>query len=239
MSPMSPMSPTRSTRSMRLPPLLLCLSLSAAPLAAEPLRSGEMRFSPAASTRLAPRAEDFMNLLCAADEIEPPPSPPALPDKNSARCCDKVSNKPPCEVISAFQEFGIAAMQAVDDGTLRASLFARTFELQGAKPLPTRCGRWTYTFRLDPRETQPVSAITLRRGAHTFSGTLPIRARLEFKKVGGDRRVIVPVVLRLDMTGTWTVTAAKRLLPAAPADDRLLFSVAGTTSVITLEGAEP
>jgi hypothetical protein len=229
----------------------LCLSLGAAlsgaaPLAAAPFRSGEMRFSPAAVSRLAPRAEDFMDLLCAAEEIEPPPPPPISPDKNSARCCDKISNKPPCEVRTQ-SEFGIAAMQAVDDGTLRASLFARAFELKGPKPIETRCGRWTYSFRLDPRATQPLSAVTLRSGARAagagafsgaFSGSLPIRARLEFVKAGGGRRLAVPVVLRLDLTGTWTVAGAARALAEYPINDRLVFSVAGARSVILPEGAE-
>jgi hypothetical protein len=117
---------------MRFRPLLVCLSLCAAPLAAEPFRSGEIRFGPAASSRLAPRLEDFMDLLCAAEEIEPPPlPPPTSPDKNSARCCDKDSNKPPCETKTALPEFGIAALQAAGDGSLRASVFARSFELKG------------------------------------------------------------------------------------------------------------
>lgn len=223
----------------------LCLSLGAVPLAAAPLRSGEIRFSPAAASRLAPRAEDFMDLLCSAEEIEPPPYPlpPTSPDKSSARCCDKVSNKPPCEASTAIPEFGIAAMQAAGDGTLRASLFARAFELKGPKPVATRCGRWTYSFRLDPRATQPVSSVTLRpaaraAGAGTFSGALPLRAKLEFQKVGGGRRLAVPVVLRLDVAGTWTVAAAASVLPESPADDRLVFSIVDAESVITQEGAE-
>jgi len=228
---------------MKFRPLFLCLSLCAAPLAAAPFRAGEIRFSPAASSRIAPRLEDFMDLLCAAEEIEPPPLPPIGPDKNSARCCDKVSNKPPCEAYTALPEFGIAALQAAGDGTLRASVFARTFDLKAPKPIETRCGRWTWSLRLDRRATQPVAAMTLRPGARAtpagtadtagaFSGTLPIKAQLEFRKAGGGRRLTLPVTLRLDLTGTWTTTAAP------PADDRLLFSVAGAKSLILPEGAE-
>jgi hypothetical protein len=229
---------------MRFRPLLLCLSLCAGPLAAEPFRSGEIHLSPAATVRLAPRIEDFASRLCAGGE-----QGEKGPRKNSATCRDMSVNVPRCCVQQvSLLYFGISALQALKGGVLRTSLFARAFVFQGPKPLETSCGRWTYSLRLDPRATQPMTAVTLQAGARDvaagtfFAAALPLRAQLSFQKVGGGRRVTLPVVLRLDLTGTWAISAAasaENAAPGAPADSRLVLSVDRAKSVMTLEGAKP
>jgi hypothetical protein len=213
---------------------LSCFYLCAAPLAAEPLRSGEMRLSPAAGVQLAPRIDDFLPRLCSAGK--------GL-RKNSAICREVTVNLPKCCFKPASLRFGIHSMQALEGGLLRASLFARTFSFAGPQPLETSCGRWTWSLRLDPRATQPLTAVTLRSGARdatagTFStAALPLHAQIAFQKIGDGRQVVVPVLLRLEVTGTWTV-AAESALPGAPAESRLLFSIDSAKSVMTPEGAE-
>jgi hypothetical protein len=208
--------------------------LCAVPLAAEPLRSGEMRLSPAAGVRLAPRMEDFLPRLC---------SPGKGLRKNSAICREVSANLPKCCSREASLRFGIHSIQALEGGLLRASLFARTLSIAGPQPLETSCGRWTWSLRLDPRATQPLTAVTLRSGAQdatagTFSDAFPVRAQLAFDQVGEKRRVVVPVELRLDLAGTWTVTAAGRAASGAPADSRLLFSIDSIKGGMTPEGGE-
>lgn len=222
--------------------LTFCAGPCAGPLAAEPLHSGEMRLRPAVSLRLGPQVAPFLARLCSGGK-----PPGKRPGKNSATCRDLSINVPRCCVAATVLRFGIHSMQALEDGTLRAALFARELTVDGAPPITTSCGRWTYALHLDARATQPITAVTLRSTAPDatagpFSGAFPLHARLSFQKLGGGQggagRVTFPVTLRLDLTGTWALTSAESALAGAPAERRLLFSIAGAESAFIAEVPE-
>ena len=186
---------------------LLCLSLLAVPLAAAPLRSGEMTLHLSAA-RLAPRVEDFVSRLCPG---KPPDAPPR---ENSAYCRDIYSNKPPEKNGSkAILRLGLLSIETRDNETVQTSLYARALTLRGPRPLDTPCGRWTWSLRLDPRATQPLTTAILDRDTRnlsrgTFSGELRMLAQLRFESSGRDRRrVIVPLGLRLALNGPWSAEA--------------------------------
>lgn len=82
----------------------------------------------------------------------------------------------------------------------------------GLEPFSSRCGRWSYSVTLDPDVLQPVSDLTLGRtgGAEPtapFAGTIEASALLRFSLNDGQRRQTreLPVLLRLDLAGHWTV----------------------------------
>lgn len=79
----------------------------------------------------------------------------------------------------------------------------------GTEPFPTPCGRWSYTVTLDPDALQPESDLVLGRASGSeptapFAGTLEAAALLRFSDEDGQTREI-PVLLRLDLAGRWTV----------------------------------
>ena len=80
----------------------------------------------------------------------------------------------------------------------------------GLEPFPTDCGRWSYTVTLDPDAVQPVSDLILGRAAGSepaapFTGSVAVAALLRFSAVDDRRTHEVPVFLRLDLAGRWTV----------------------------------
>jgi hypothetical protein len=80
----------------------------------------------------------------------------------------------------------------------------------GLEPFPTDCGRWSYTVTLDPDAVQPVSDLILGRAAGSeppapFTGSVAVAALFRFSAVDDRRTREVPVFLRLDLAGLWTV----------------------------------
>ena len=79
----------------------------------------------------------------------------------------------------------------------------------GLEPFPTDCGPWSYTVTLDPDAVQPISDLTLGRvdsgPTAPFAGTVEAAALLRFSDEDGRTREI-PVLLRLDLAGRWTVS---------------------------------
>ncbi len=91
-----------------------------------------------------------------------------------------------------------------------ARVSAGRIHWRGAAPFATHCGRWSYAVDLDPDAVQPISALALGRaaaGAPTaaFAGTVLAAARLRFTAEDGGRSREIPLLLRLELAGRWTV----------------------------------
>jgi hypothetical protein len=192
---------------------LSCLCLLTAPLQAEPFGAGEvrLRLSAVPNAALLQRSKDQASRLCAGDG-----RPELLARKNSAFCRAKVINTALESQAQRLLQLGLVSLQPLDDredGTLRLSFFARALAFGDPQPLETSCGRWTWSLRLDPRATQPVSEATLRPASPgasrgTFSGELQMAAQIRFESASPARRVVVlPLPLRLDLTGSWAAEA--------------------------------
>jgi hypothetical protein len=209
------------------PPLLVCLCLLSVPLAAEPLRSGAMRLrlSAAPGSPLLQPGEDPVARLCAGAQ-----TPEVIFGENSPTCRAKVLNGQPilptAQTTQPFLQIGLLSIQRADDGTFRAALFARALGWNDPRPIETPCGRFTWSLRLDPRATQPVSEAILQPGAHdtgrgTVSGELRMAAQIRFES-SGHRVVVVPVTLSLPLNGSWA-RSEEGANPTTPDASNLLF----------------
>jgi hypothetical protein len=191
------------------PTFLLCLCLVSGPLAAEPFRSGaiRLRLSAAPGAPLLQPGGDPVARLCALLKNGGGASSNCRATSlNGLPRGGKQSQTPP------FLQLDLLSIEKADDGTFRTSLFARALAWSDPQPIETPCGRFTWSLRLDPRVTQPVSEVTLHPGARdasrgTVSGTLQMTAQIRFESAGKDRRrLIVPLSLRLALNGSWAAT---------------------------------
>jgi len=128
-----------------------------------------------------------------------------------------------------FLQLGLLSVETNDDGTLRAALFARTLSWSNPRLIETPCGRFTWSLRLDPRATQPVSEVTLHPGARdasrgTVSGTLQMTAQIGFENVETHRRLILPMSLRLPLRGSWATRADATRTNDPDASNLLFFA---------------
>jgi hypothetical protein len=114
-----------------------------------------------------------------------------------------------------------------------ARVSAGPFYWTGLEPFPTHCGRWSYTVTLDPDALQPPSDLTLGRAGGSeptapFAGTVEAAVLLRFSDEDGGTREI-PVRLRLDLAGHWTVG---KTAGAAGGSNLVLFVEQATAALL-------
>lgn len=91
-----------------------------------------------------------------------------------------------------------------------ARVSAGGFHWPGAGPAATSCGPWSYAVILDPDAVQPTSDLVLGRAAGSeptapFAGIVEAAALIRFSALGDGRTLELPVLLRLEIAGRWTV----------------------------------
>lgn len=164
----------------------LCLTLLAAPAAAEDLvYSGEVELtlSPISVSGIPIDVGDLPEKLCGA----PRPIQKPLVE---------------CHLI-------------VKHGTIKADVdeggaVVRSLPLGGARPLAMPCGLWDTTLTLDSVVPQPISPLALTerpddpdRGVFAMALGMNTRLRLKSRETG--RTVDIPLVLGLDLAGPWVL----------------------------------
>jgi hypothetical protein len=214
---------------MRFRPALFfcfCFCLVSTPLAAGPFHAGTvpLRLSAAPGAQLFLPGEDPIARLCALLK-----NGGGASSDCRAKHMNWPTSSPIVEAMSSLLQLDLLSSDAADDGTFRAVLFARALTWSAPQPIETSCGRFTWSLRLDPRATQPVSEVTLRPGARdasrgTVSGTLLMTAQIRFESVETHRRLIVPSSLRLPLHGSWAAREEATRTSDPDASDLLFFT---------------
>jgi hypothetical protein len=186
---------------------ILCLWSLAAPLAARqpapaPFRPGgvSLQLSDSAFSALSVSVPALGADLCKAA------FPPKIEGKT--KCHPKVFNPPHLTDDDALSLEIVETRPAADGDATVVRLFARSLKLAGPQ-FNTSCGTWRSWLSLDPRATQRITKVVLRPDARDplagdLHGVLPMAAILHFEGVDAERRIDVPLMLRLELTGRFT-----------------------------------
>jgi hypothetical protein len=110
-----------------------------------------------------------------------------------------------------------------------ARVSAGGFHWPGAGPAATSCGPWSYAITLDPDAVQPTSELVLGRTAGSeptapFAGNVEAAALIRFSALADGGTWELPVLLRLEIAGRWTVVEDTDA-PLADGDSNLVLVV--------------
>ncbi len=196
---------------------ILCLWFLAAPLAARqpapsPFRPGgvSLELSDSAFSALSISVPALGEDLCKSASAFPPKG-------GATKCHPKIANdpppqpqpqpKPPPAKRNVLSLEIVETRPSADGDATVVRLFVRNLKLAGPK-FNTSCGTWRSWLSLDPRATQRITKVVLRPDARNplagdLHGVLPMAAILHFEGVDSERRIDVPLTLRLELTGRW------------------------------------
>lgn len=212
----------------------LCLILGAAPLSAQfvttapagihpGLVSIQVPLGPAFEARIRQGLQD----ACPIGNGLPPLAGYFIPDVK-LRCVT-----PPNSEDEPSPPSGNGATRFVGatrrwDGSIDVTLNPTSWEIVGARLLSSPCGMWSYSAALDSAAAQASGNLTLwpeagssSRG--TFTGTLPIAARLHLENASLGLTHDVPLNLDIPLRGSWTAPAPAPGAPETSTSNLSLF----------------